>query len=991
MKKNYLKVIAAFFALLFCTVLSAKSEPSEVVAAKGVVTRCFGFFPKNVEFKVIAKNADCDVYALSVTKGRLTVEGSSTVAICKGFHDYILSNGYGLVSWTGNRLDLPKKLPTMERAQTESPYQHHLYYNVCTFGYTTPFWGWKEWEKEIDWMAMHGFDMPLSPIGGETILTRVWKQFGLTDEEISDYFTGPAHFPWMRMGNIAHFQGGMSKEWFDAQIALEHNINDRELELGMTPVYQGFAGFVPKGITNHYPDLKLTETDWSSFDKSCLNHMLPPMHPLFSEMGTAFIKEWEKEFGKGKYYLIDSFNEMDIPFGTPGSQERFDALKKYGRMIYDSIRSADQDAVWVMQGWILGYQRAIWTPETLASLLSDVPDDKMLIIDLAVDFNQYVWKNSRTWDFYKGFYNKDWIWSTVPNFGGKSSLVGPIDFYLNDAVNALTSPNKGNLVGFGTSPEGVENNEITYEAISSSGWSSSKKDLMPFLKNYTAARYGAAPDALMNFWKEMLQSPYCNFTSRAKFNWQLRQPTRKPAPLNINDHYFRGIEDFLSVAGDFADNPLYEADAIMYGALYFAGQADEVLAAIYKSLDAGDTDNASKLESLLLELLSNADKLLESHPTMRTQRWMDFASEAGTNPEESKSFVINSKRLISTWGGASLHDYAARVWSGILRDYYVPRLRFYFDSIIAGGVPDMVTFDEGSFPVTATLSTPSTFENPVAAAVKLVSEFSTRVPEAIRVAVKAVETPEPDYSKAPGTLRIVTYNVGHFGKSGEDSSSDIAKMMSEIGADAIGLCELDSCTARQPSYQMAGFVSKLASESGNSGWDFAFQRAMPYSGGAYGDGIAVRGKIVDKFGVALPKGVGAESRGMSVVETPDYCLACVHLDHKSSDARLAQIRIASDVLEEKYGKSDKPVFLCGDFNDSRSSAVLNELKSDWKLISATYPTYDAKNPSICIDYILALNNKAKFSVDKSFVCTRFKSADVSVTSDHLPLFVDVVL
>lgn len=38
-----------------------------------------------------------------------------------------------------------------------------------------------------------------------------------------------------------------------------------------------------------------------------------------------------KEFGKCDYYLIDSFNEMDVPFGEKGSKERFNTLQKYGK------------------------------------------------------------------------------------------------------------------------------------------------------------------------------------------------------------------------------------------------------------------------------------------------------------------------------------------------------------------------------------------------------------------------------------------------------------------------------------------------------------------------------------------------------------------------------------------------------------------------------------------------------------------------------------
>ena len=734
---NRKKIVAAVAVIVVVSMIQSVSVfASDIVkAAEAVVERTFGTFPKHVVFKNIETRNGHDVYTLAVSKGKLTVEGSSAVALCKGFHDYLLENGYGIVSWTGNRIALPKHLPDMTKKEVESPYRYHLFFNVCTFGYTMPFWKWNEWERQIDWMAMHGFDMPLSPVGGETILARVWKKLGLTDEEIREYFTGPAHMPWMRMGNMAHFQGNMSDKWFEEQIELEHKINARELELGMTPVYQGFAGFVPKALKTHYPEAQLTEMIWSKFAPEFHNHMLSPLDPLFTKIGVDFINEWEKEFGKGKYYLIDSFNEMDIPFGKQGSQERYDALHRYGATIYNTVREANPDAVWVMQGWMFGYQRKLWDPESVKALLSGAPDDKMMIIDLAVDFNEYVWKSTRSWDYLSGFFGKEWTWSTTPNFGGRSALLGPLDFYLNEQIVASTSPNRGNLAGYGTSPEGIENNEIVYEVISSAGWSSEKKDLMGFLKDYTAARYGSAPSELMTFWSEMLQSQYGNFTNNGRFCWQRRPRFDKPQKMNVNEHYYRAIESYLSAAEKFRGNSLYETDAIMYAAFYLAAHADDVLMSMYKALDDKDAVAAESYRDQLVSMLSDVDRLLESHPILKTERWMDMARAAGTSPEEGENFVIESKRLISTWGGSALYDYSCRIWSGIIRDYYIPRLKYYADTNIealkkAGSLVNademkrlMADFDEKGFPQTLGLSPQVPFADPVKASCELVKKY----------------------------------------------------------------------------------------------------------------------------------------------------------------------------------------------------------------------------------------------------------------------------
>ena len=684
--------------------------------AEDVIRRTFGTVPENLQLKLVQESGQ--QYSFEVKDGTLYLEGSSPVALCKGFHDYILAEGLGVATWSGDRLDFPARLPDREKKTVLSPFDNHLFYNVCTYGYTSPFWGWEQWEHEIDWLALHGFDMPLAPIGTEAILARVWKSIGLSQEEIDAYFTGPAHFPWMRMGNMSQVDGGMSPEWFERQIALEHQILHRMQALGMKPVFQGFAGFVPKAVKEHYPEVNLMTTRWAGHE----SWMLDPKDSLFSVISTAFVKEWEKEFGKGKYYLIDSFNELDIPFGEKGSQERYDKLHDYSATIYRSLAKANPEAVWVMQGWMFGYQRDIWDAESVEALLSGAPDEKMQIIDLAVDFNHYVWKNGNSWDNLSGFFGKGWIWSTVPNFGGRTALKGPVDFYLNGHLEALESPARGHLSGFGTSPEGVENNEIIYELISAAGWSDHHQDTDSLLMAYSRARYGAAPEGIRAFWEGMRRSVYGNFTNNARFQWQQRPPYHRGETMAINEDYYKAIEAFLGEKSLDASE-LYQTDAIQYAALYMATKADDVLHALNRALVEGKHAEAREKESQLLQMLLEMDRLLESHPILRLDRWMDFADAAATSEAEKEAFQREIRRILSVWSGPSLKDYSARVWSGLIRDWYVPRLTYYYETVLDGGTPDMVAYDQHF--TDSSLTSCSPYPDALAAARNLVQKYST--------------------------------------------------------------------------------------------------------------------------------------------------------------------------------------------------------------------------------------------------------------------------
>ena len=134
-----------------------------------------------------------------------------------------------------------------------------------------------------------------------------------------------------------------------------------------------------------------------------MSNFISPETDLFQLISKTYIQEWEKEFGKGKYYLADSFNEMKVPFAERGTKERHEQIASYGKSLYQSIAAANPDAIWVLQGWMFGYQRHIWDPESIEALFSKVPDDKMLLLDLSVDFNYGIWENEYTWNYAKGF------------------------------------------------------------------------------------------------------------------------------------------------------------------------------------------------------------------------------------------------------------------------------------------------------------------------------------------------------------------------------------------------------------------------------------------------------------------------------------------------------------------------------------------------------------------------------------------------------------
>ena len=108
---------------------------SPETAARNVIERTLGRRAPEIELRLTSKAENGhDRFSTRVEDGRLVIEGSSGVAMTRGFYDYVTTNGYGQVTWTGTRMELPERLPDAGLREVDSPFLHHYYMNVCTFG-----------------------------------------------------------------------------------------------------------------------------------------------------------------------------------------------------------------------------------------------------------------------------------------------------------------------------------------------------------------------------------------------------------------------------------------------------------------------------------------------------------------------------------------------------------------------------------------------------------------------------------------------------------------------------------------------------------------------------------------------------------------------------------------------------------------------------------------------------------------------------------------
>ncbi|GAA3582378.1 alpha-N-acetylglucosaminidase [Snuella lapsa] len=669
----YIKVIVIVF-LSSCTPQQRTSY--QVESAYDVLQRTLGQEQASKFVLKFEESDALDTYAISVKDNKAIITGNSAIALTRGAYDYLRNATHSIISWSGNRINIPSQLPQYEK-RVSTPFKYRYYLNTVTHGYTTPYWDWSRWEKEIDWMAMHGMNMPLIAGAHEAILLRTFKKMGLTDKEALDYFSGPAHFPWNRMGNIGSWDGPPPASFFDKQIELAHKMQNRMKELGMHPIIHAFAGFVPKAIERLYPNEELRELGWGGFNEKV--QILSPKSDLFTKIGKLYIEEWEKEFGKGEFYLADSFNEMDVPLSDDPEVAKQE-LADYGDIVYKPIAEANPDAVWVMQGWTFPYHRdkdgkLFWTPERLQAMMSKIPDDKLLILDMANEYNALFWKIDYSWEMYKGFFGKQWIYSFIPNMGGKVPINGVLDFYATAPKEALAYKDKGNLVGFGFAPEGIENNEIIYELLSDWGWRDTPINLDTWIEDYCLARYGGYPDEIKEAYNLLRKSALGTFTDHPRFKYQFRPGSGYPS-VHKSEDFEKAVKLFLSANESIMQSDLYTFDAIELGAQYIGLEIDSLLT---KAEKEEDKSIKYKTYQKAIDLMLEVDKLLASHPNHKLENWVALARGFGDTEADKNYYESNAKRLNTTWGGG-VNEYAARTWSGLIGTYYAQRWQLWLDA-----------------------------------------------------------------------------------------------------------------------------------------------------------------------------------------------------------------------------------------------------------------------------------------------------------------------
>lgn len=633
-----------------------------------------GFLQRNIpdfkdSFTVKFEERDKDFFSITAQNGKIHVKANNYISAFHGIYCYLKEYCNVQLSWCANQeIHISSLVMFDGEFHKEIEQKYRVYMNYCTLDYSMCWWDFERWEKEIDFMAMNGINMPLAVVGTEAVWYETLLQFGFTKKEALDFISGPAFWAWQLMTNIEGYLPPENEKYVYERLELGRKILQRYLEFGMYPIQQGFSGHVPVLLRKKYPKAKiLMQNGWCRYPKTA---QLDPLDSLFFEFGTVYLNKMNELLGNHHFIACDPFHE-----GTPPKSSRA-YLNDVGKAINRLYENFDSESVWVMQAWTMRKH-----------IVKAVPKNRLLILDLNSEKTP---QNDNCWGY-------PVVSGMLHDFGGKNSMQGKLKKHSENAYLKLKNAG-ANVVGSGMFMEGIEQNPVVYDLQFELLTTAKAIDLDKWLDKYILRRYGKFDKTLRKAWEILLETCYRSdgyeenavgsvVASRPQMIPTQAGPCCKNKLYYDTDKFEKAVELYLSVSEDFKESDGYQYDLcdLTRQAMSNRFHKEQI-----KFADAYKKKNISAVEEIAkkqLSLLADMDTLLSHRKEFCFSRWINDCHNLATDEKEKRYFDINARTLLTSWGDIrsttwSLYDYAWREWSGLIKEYYYKRWKMFYNKVL---------------------------------------------------------------------------------------------------------------------------------------------------------------------------------------------------------------------------------------------------------------------------------------------------------------------
>lgn len=619
-----------------------------------------------------AVRADEEYFRISGERGRPVIEGTSPVVLLTGFNWYLKYVLAADVSWDAAQVDLPNPLPAPRtEIRQRANAGRRLFGNDIWTDYTGPHWTFEDWEREIDILALQGYNAIFMPVGMEDVAHRMLQEFGYSRAEALAWTAPAAHrAAGMWQGGWTLEDGGISEADQQRRVKLGQRIAERMRALGMKPLVPGFVGFVPEDFAERNPGAEVADRGYW-FTQRMLSWLNPDSAP-YREAAARFYAIQRELFGEFELFAMNPFTE--------GGRSPY-PLDIAGRAIQETLQANVPGGIWQMHGW---------QENPKSEMLTHLDPKTTWIVDFVSDRYSGL-DREKTWGGIPYAFGPVW------NYGGHTTMGANLGVW-NTRYHEWRNKPGSSLDGIALSPEGGHGDVLPLQFFAELAWRDEPVDLDQWMADYATRRYGASDQNATRAWQAMGRTAY----RMPADGWHEAQDglfAARPAldvrtaaewsPKSIRydaGEFATALPALLAVAPALRDSDTYRLDLMSVARQVLDNNSRALLPRIRSAYRDGDLDTFNELTASWLDQMRLQDDLVGTIRGFQLGPWIAQARASAGDAGEEDRYVYDYKEMLTLWGNdaladGGLNDYCNRGWQDLIGTFYLPRWERYFATL----------------------------------------------------------------------------------------------------------------------------------------------------------------------------------------------------------------------------------------------------------------------------------------------------------------------
>lgn len=601
--------------------------------------------------KTIESDNGYDCYEIYSEGKKVVLAGNSPLSQAMAYYDY-LGKYHGVVITSGDYdISTISSAPLPEEKISRTIKKKiRAMTSYESFSLNGNFRGFDRWEKEIDFMAMHGFNRALQPVGFDGVLFRTLTDIGMPENFCLEFSSGPAFLMNQLTGNIAGTNSVNSKEYLERKITVGKLISDRERSLGIEPIFPAAIPSVPFSLRKKYIKMDIFKAPmWHNFPPI---FFIRPKNAFFSVFNKKFLTIQREVLGETHSYIFEGVYESD----KKGYNSH---LADLGKALEEMLGEFDAEAVCYLH-----------TSSINADFFKNCLGDRYIFLDNC--------EMSKSSDILNG---RKYIPEISGNRYGRTGIYGNVQKLCD---NPFANSELGGALSFDTFDINPVYCAAALKAITTDG----NFDRDEFIRDFCVKRYktDSFTDDIISL-IDLCSSDECTgsiICARPCTN------VKHTAPYDTMERDY-DFHKLYPIAQNIAGSDDKKIDAMRADLQSIVRQflSDLAYPVYIKATEFFKEKNVRNFEqasNLFLEICEDIDRLLRTREeTNFCTKYLE-AQELGSSQEEKESLQINFLLLHTIWGPfdhSILYDTVWNEWGGLVKDYYEARWHMYYRSLAA--------------------------------------------------------------------------------------------------------------------------------------------------------------------------------------------------------------------------------------------------------------------------------------------------------------------